>query len=97
MDTQNSLNTTTENQNNSSQNELVQLLLKDHVLNIVFIKADGSERKMKCTLRPDLLPASDSINESVENPDVCRVYDLENEGWRSFRYERLVSIDVVTA
>jgi len=49
---------------------------------------------MLCTLNPDLLPAQIDIEESVQkktqNPDILAVYDLEKEGWRSFRYDSVI-------
>lgn len=64
---------------------------------IVFTKADGSERTMKCTLKSDLLPIfeiKEGAKIKVENPEVLSVWDLENEGWRSFRIENIISADV---
>lgn len=67
-------------------------LLETTSLVVTFTKADGSERDMVCTLQPSLLP--EVVNESKEDKpkrklsdDVLRVYDLEKEGWRSFRLD----------
>ena len=58
---------------------------------ISFTKANGEQREMLCTLRPDLIP-SQPISESEksprkENSDVQAVWDLEKEAWRSFRFD----------
>jgi hypothetical protein len=49
---------------------------------------------MLCTLNPDLLPAQTDTEEGVQkktpNPDVLAVWDLENAGWRSFRYDSII-------
>jgi hypothetical protein len=49
---------------------------------------------MLCTLNPDLLPAQTDIEETVQkktpNPDVLAVWDIENAGWRSFRYDSII-------
>jgi len=49
---------------------------------------------MVCTLKPDLLPAQTDLEEAVQkktpNPDVLAVWDLENQGWRSFRYDSVI-------
>lgn len=72
--------------------------LHQNVCNVVFEKVDGSLREMKCTLHPDLIPAiiHDSDKPArktpTENPDVIKVYDLEADGWRSFRYENVIDI-----
>ena len=58
---------------------------------ISFTKANGEQREMLCTLRPDLIPEQPvSENEKrtrKENPDVQAVWDLEKEAWRSFRFD----------
>lgn len=54
---------------------------------ITFIKKDGTERVMRCTLRHDLLPAQE-INEDRAprkySDKVMSVYDVDAQGWRSF-------------
>lgn len=54
---------------------------------ITFTKKDGTERVMKCTLRPDLLPVQE-VTENKEprkqNDATMSVFDVENNGWRSF-------------
>lgn len=64
---------------------------------IVFTKSDGSERTMKCTLKESLLPVIDNKEKAktkVENPDILSVWDLENNGWRSFRLDSIISAEV---
>lgn len=83
-------------QDTSTQKETLKNLLRENVLSVVFIKKDGSERVMECTLKPDLLPTQDENTESkdkvrTENPDVIQVYDLENTGWRSFRVDSVLA------
>jgi hypothetical protein len=78
----------------SWQNEYLKKALFENVVNVLFLKKDGTERKMTCTLKPDLLPAQTDLEEAVQkktpNPDVLAVWDLENEGWRSFRYDSVI-------
>ena len=66
-------------------------LLKKNILEILFTKADGSERKMVCTLKYEHLP-KEEIKESArrENIDVIPVWDLELMAWRSFRTDSLI-------
>lgn len=67
--------------------------------NISFTKADGTERVMKCTLRPDLLPKIEvNENKTVKKPSTTSiaVYDLENNGWRSFTLRRVKRVSYTT-
>jgi hypothetical protein len=85
-------------------------LLQTGPITVVFTKADGTDREMRCTLSYDLLPAVPTPNKAVEPetvqeskprkaPDVhsLRVFDLDKNEWRSFRFERLrkVSAEIV--
>ncbi len=65
-----------------------------------FTKTNGEFRKLKCTLNPELLPVDvrkkleeDEQKENTRkySPDVVRVYDIENNGWRSFRYDSVIT------
>lgn len=73
--------------------EEVLTLLHERVMLVTFKKVNGAYRDLKGTLRPDLLPAS-SKESTISQPttDAVRVYDLENSGWRSFKYSSLISI-----
>jgi hypothetical protein len=74
-------------------------LLKENIVNLSFTKKDGSERKMKCTLKTDLLPKVEfdaNKPKKAENLDVLPVWDIENEGFRSFRLESLLSYEVLS-
>lgn len=89
-----SLNTTLDQSNTSWQNEYLKNALHEGIVDVVFIKKDGTERKMKCTLKADLLPAQTDLEEAVQkktsNPDVLAVWDVEAAGWRSFRYDSVI-------
>lgn len=82
----------------SWRNEFLKSQLITDIVNVTFIKKDGTERKMRCTLREDLLPAQTDLEEAVQkktpNPDVLAVWDLENEGWRSFRYDSIIGFSI---
>ena len=90
----NSLNGTTDQNEASWQNEYLKKTLFENVVNVLFIKKDGTERKLICTLKPDLLPVQTDLEEAVQkktpNPDVLAVWDIENKGWRSFRYDSIL-------
>jgi hypothetical protein len=82
----------------------VRSLLQKHPVTIVFVKADGSDREMRCTLNGDFIPAAAWPSTSVDGlvkesrsrkqPDehTLRVFDLELMEWRSFRFERLKKV-----
>lgn len=76
-------------------------ILSNTVSTVVFTKIDGTEREMKCTLLPEYLPqkpvveGQQLLNEGLtraENPSTLSVWDLENNGWRSFRADSVKSI-----
>jgi hypothetical protein len=76
--------------------------LKSGVVEIIFTKVDGTERVMIATLNHDLIPPAPEPKEGEtpkpkrkQNPDVMPVYDLENEGWRSFKIENFKSSRVL--
>lgn len=90
----NSLNGTTDQNEASWRNEYLKKTLFENVVNVLFVKKDGTERKLICTLKPDLLPVQTDLEEAVQkktpNPDVLAVWDIENKGWRSFRYDSIL-------
>lgn len=92
-------NGSTQQQDEASwRNDFVKTALQTSILNVTFIKKDGTERKMRCTLDSALLPAQTDLEESVQkktpNPDVLAVWDIENEGWRSFRYDSIIGFEI---
>jgi hypothetical protein len=77
--------------------ELVRLL-ENSICNIEFIKADGSQRKMSCTLNPfteEMEVLADDYNNSTK--ESITVWDLEKKDWRSFRKDRLTKCTVTTS
>lgn len=69
-------------------------LLKNSVQEIEFIKADGSMRVMKCTLRDDLV-GTRSFSSNTGPAHLLSVWDLEKDAWRSFKIDSLVSLKQV--
>lgn len=66
------------------------------VVEVTFQKNDGSERVMKCTLYEHLLPKVEpSVKTKQHNPDVLPVWDIEANGWRSFRYDSIQTVKVL--
>lgn len=72
-------------------------ILKVDVATVTFTKKDGTERVMKCTLDPKLLPAApvtEGKKERKVNQDVLAVYDVEAQGWRSFTIKSIKSVNL---
>lgn len=77
-------------------------ILHDGEVTVEFQKSDGTTRVMICTLNEDK-GAKYIVNESKgdatekrakkPNPDVCAVWDCEQQAWRSFRWDRLKRIE----
>jgi hypothetical protein len=79
-------------------------VLQDGPVLIEFTKADGSTRVMNCTLSEEH-GAKYIVKENVEVPvekahlpakvnnDVCKIWDIEQAAWRSFRWDRLQRIE----
>lgn len=86
----------------------VRSLLQKGPATVTFTKADGTDREMLCTLSLEQLPPPpnmpamvDTVMESQgrKKPDEhsIRVFDLDKQEWRSFRFERLrkISAEIV--
>lgn len=74
---------------NITRNEMLYHLRSD-VCTVTFEKVDGTERTMKCTLVEDHIPEenrakSDRSRLASYSKLVIRAYDVEENGWRSFR------------
>jgi len=72
-------------------------ILENGVVTVVFTKIDGTEREMKCTLNSDFLPESNKQlltegSTKKENDNVLSVWDIDNQGWRSFRLDSIKEI-----
>lgn len=62
---------------------------------VIFTKKDGTERIMNCTLQAERLPKVEVKEDKVprkQNTDTLAVYDLDNQGWRSFTIKSVKSI-----
>lgn len=82
----------------------IKSLLQKSAITVTFTKADGTDREMKCTLSwdhipPDKQPQDVTVEKLLETkkrkqPDEhsLRVFDLEKNEWRSFRFDRLKKV-----
>ena len=85
----------------------IKSLLQKSTITVTFVKADGTDREMLCTLNWDNIPVDKTpketpatidgiVKESKQrkepDPHSLRVFDLEKNEWRSFRFDRLKKI-----
>ena len=98
MDSTNLQNGSTPQQDDTTwRNEYLKSELFKNIVTVDFIKKDGTQRALRCTLRPDLLPPQTDLEEAVSKlpfPTSLAVWDLENEGWRSFRYDSIIGFTI---
>ena len=70
--------------------------LKAGKVNLEFIKADGTLRKMIATLSDDFIVYENAPSNSKKQSDFALpVWDTEANVWRSFRWDSLKLVDVV--
>ena len=68
--------------------------LKQSVVNVIFTKADGSERTMNCTLKLENIPEDQHPKSAVKSEsDQIRVFDTDIDAWRSFNFSSVKTID----
>lgn len=72
----------------------IERLLKETVIAVKFKKVDGSERLMQCTLLPHYITPHEKTTDREKkiNEDIVSVWDVEKEGWRSFRYDSVIAV-----
>jgi hypothetical protein len=78
-------------------NEMKHILGRGDILIVEFTKKNGEKRKMKCTTSLDRIPESEHPQEgstfTYNTEKSLRVYDIEAEGWRSFRVDSVDAIE----
>jgi|TARA_B110000483_G_scaffold25273_1_gene30027 hypothetical protein len=83
-----------------TRDELMETLRKE-VVEVTFLKLNGDERKMPCTLITSFLPPAkkdDAITQKKVrevSDKVCAVWAVEAKGFRSFRYDRVTKVEVI--
>jgi hypothetical protein len=80
------------NKGNSSR--VLTSLLKYNVVEVMFTKVNGEPRKMNCTKAFHIIPEDKhptGNNAKELNEAVVRVYDVEADGWRSFRADSVTA------
>ena len=68
--------------------------LNNRVVDVEFLKVDGSKRVMKCTLNPELIPLDKmpncTYNDNEYAMKVLTVYEVDLQAWRSFRLGNVI-------
>jgi len=71
------------------------LLNRGRIIEVVFIKADGTERTMRCTRNPETISEGVIGNKTVKlkpvDGNVIRVFDIDICEWRSFDVNSVTS------
>jgi hypothetical protein len=99
--TESSVSETVANLKGIPTKEDLKLLLSQNVLTVDFTKLDGDKRVMTCTLREDMKPTATKTDPLSQkkvrevSDAVVSVWDVNAKGWRSFRYDRINSTEVV--
>lgn len=72
--------------------------LSKGILRVVFEKKDSTLRTMICTTKLDKIPEENIPEKGKERKyddnKLCVIYDIENDGWRSFNYDQVISAEV---
>jgi hypothetical protein len=81
--------------NDKKEKEWLKTLLRERIVEITFVKADGSDRVMKATLLEEKIPSEKlpKGNSKSQNDEVLPVFDVESDGWRSFRWDSIKQIN----
>jgi hypothetical protein len=69
--------------------------LKTNIVDVTFTKKDGTERLMKCTLDPEILPKieiKEDAKPRKESTTSIRVFDTEKNEWRSFTIKSVKNV-----
>lgn len=74
--------------------------LKEHVVEIIFDKVDGERRIMKATLMRSFLPEDFDLSllapeHDVAGRDSMSVWSVDDRGWRAFRMDRVISMQLL--
>ena len=72
-------------------------LLRTEDVEVTFIKKDGSERVMNCSLDPAKIPqvvqsVQEGLTKRKVSDTVLPVFDLDKQEWRSIRWESVKMI-----
>ena len=73
-------------------------MLRHNLVTVTFTKVNGEERIMTCTLLSEHIPNAPRTNGEVvvkqTNNNAISVWDVNANGWRSFRIDNVKSISM---
>ena len=74
--------------------------LYSHDLDVMFTKADGTDRLLRCTLRELALPPREPEEEGAKpkrkkKPGHVTVWSLNDEAWRSFNLDTVKKVEIL--
>ena len=75
--------------------------IKQSIIEVTFIKVNGERRIMRCTLNPRYITAPVDFNhleeqhQKKENTDIIVCWDVNANGWRSFRIDSVEYVQEV--
>lgn len=84
---------------NEDEKNVLSERLKNEVVSVKFKKLSGDDRVMQCTLQESVIPKTvkdDAMSQKkvrAVSPEVCSVWDTEANGWRSFRWDSIISVE----
>ena len=69
-------------------------VLREQAVTVTFIKQDGTERVMNCTLNEGDIPVDQAPKGSgrTKPTESLAVFDIEAKGWRSFRWDSIKEV-----
>ena len=61
---------------------------------VTFTKKDGTDRTMRCTRNPDLMPAGSvkGTDARKDHGNLIAVFDLDAQAWKGFFFDKMVAI-----
>ena len=77
----------------ASWQEEVKSYLRTFECEFSFQKVDGSIRNMLCTLQESAVPVTKS-KRPAESSDMLTVFDTESNGWRTIKFDKIISFKV---
>ena len=75
--------------------------LQKNIVEVTFTKVNGDQRIMECTLQESVLPPAtitDAMSQTKVreiNEEVLSVWDVNANGWRSFRVANVTNVKVL--
>ena len=75
--------------------EQLRTRLSKEVATVTFTKKNDEKRVMICTTKQDLLPGEPSKFSGPVSDSVLTVWDIESDGWRSFRFDTISNVDYI--